>query len=51
MYNNLESFSNDNIYNISTINNKKKISISKTQILNEPGYKELIQKKNKNSLL
>ena len=51
MYNNLDSISNDNSYDISAKNSKKKISISKTQIINERGYKELMQKKNKNSLI
>ena len=53
IYNNIESFSNDNISRSSLVNCKKRISIIKTQTLNEHGYREMMQKKKeiKNSLL
>jgi hypothetical protein len=53
LYNNIESFSNDNISRSSLVNCKKRISIIKTQTLNEHGYREMMQKKKeiKNSLL
>ena len=46
LYNHLDSYANENCCRGGLMNSTKKISIINTQIINELGYKEIMQRKN-----